>query len=69
MISLMFQRVTLTAGWHAACKTIKNGCKDQAVAFSRVEIMMILTKKSIKADAKNGQIKENSPDKANRICS
>lgn len=42
MISLMFQRVTLTAGWHAACKTSMSECRDQAAAFSRVEMMMTL---------------------------
>lgn len=36
------------------------GCRDQAAAFSRVEMMMTLTKEA----AENGQIEENSPGKA-----
>lgn len=69
MISLMDQRVTLTAGWHAACKTIMSGCRDQASGIFQLRDDDDIDLGNIKKDAKNGQIEENSSEKANRICS
>lgn len=67
-ISVMFQSVTLETGWHTAHKTIMSGCRDTSSGiFQGRDDGTGLG--SSHEDAENGQIKENFPGKANRICS